>query len=47
MYRADTFQAWIEQKNGSVVRKLAGYGRLNGTSCESDEPDVHGKSIIH
>lgn len=23
-------QAWIEQKNGSVVRKLAGYGRLDG-----------------
>ena len=23
-------QAWIEQKNGSVVRRLAGYGRLEG-----------------
>lgn len=23
-------QAWIEQKNGSLVRKLAGYGRLDG-----------------
>jgi hypothetical protein len=23
-------QAWIEQKNGSVVRKLTGYGRLEG-----------------
>lgn len=23
-------QAWTEQKNGSVVRKLAGYGRLDG-----------------
>ena len=23
-------QAWVEQKNGAVVRRLAGYGRLNG-----------------
>jgi transposase InsO family protein len=23
-------QAWIEQKNGSVVRRLVGYGRLEG-----------------
>ncbi|MFM4810548.1 transposase family protein [Aeromonas hydrophila] len=26
-------QAWIEQKNGSVVRKLAGYGRLDGENA--------------
>jgi hypothetical protein len=24
-------QAWIEQKNGAVVRRLVGYGRLEGT----------------
>src|SRR5262249_11416156 len=23
-------QAWVEQKNGSVVRRLVGYGRLEG-----------------
>jgi hypothetical protein len=23
-------QAWVEQKNGAVVRKLIGYGRLEG-----------------
>ena len=23
-------QAWIEQKNGAVVRRLVGYGRLEG-----------------
>ena len=23
-------QAWIEQKNGSVVRRMVGYGRLEG-----------------
>jgi hypothetical protein len=26
-------QAWVEQKNGSVVRKLVGYGRLEGLSA--------------
>ncbi|EDI1752625.1 hypothetical protein MW925_000604 [Salmonella enterica] len=25
-------QIWIEQKNGAVVRKLAGYGRLDGST---------------
>jgi hypothetical protein len=28
-------QAWIEQKNGAVVRRLVGYGRLEG--CSSPE----------
>jgi hypothetical protein len=23
-------QAWVEQKNGAIVRKLVGYGRLEG-----------------
>ena len=23
-------QAWVEQKNGAVVRRLVGYGRLEG-----------------
>jgi len=26
-------QAWVEQKNGSVVRRLVGYGRLEGMSA--------------
>jgi hypothetical protein len=26
-------QAWVEQKNGSIVRKLIGYGRLEGLSA--------------
>ena len=25
-------QAWVEQKNGAAVRRLAGYGRLSGLS---------------
>ena len=23
-------QAWVEQKNGAIVRRLVGYGRLEG-----------------
>jgi hypothetical protein len=26
-------QAWVEQKNGAVVRRLAGYGRLSGAEA--------------
>ena len=26
-------QAWIEQKNGAVIRKLVGYGRLEGAAA--------------
>lgn len=26
-------QAWVEQKNGAVVRKLVGYGRLEGLAA--------------
>jgi hypothetical protein len=26
-------QAWVEQKNGSIVRKLVGYGRLEGLTA--------------
>jgi hypothetical protein len=27
-------QAWVEQQNGAVVRRLAGYGRLSGLAVE-------------
>ena len=26
-------QAWVEQKNGAIVRRLVGYGRLNGVEA--------------
>jgi hypothetical protein len=26
-------QAWVEQKNGAVVRRLTGYGRLSGLAA--------------
>ena len=28
-------QAWVEQKNGAVVRRLAGYGRLSGLNASA------------
>ncbi len=27
-------QAWIEQKNGAVIRRMVGYGRLEGGTCQ-------------
>jgi hypothetical protein len=29
-FRKKNDQAWVEQKNGSVVRRMVGYGRLEG-----------------
>jgi hypothetical protein len=26
-------QAWVEQKNGAVVRRIVGYGRLEGVAA--------------
>ena len=26
-------QTWVEQKNGAIVRKLIGYGRLQGLAA--------------
>lgn len=34
-------QAWIEQKNGAVVRKLVGYGRLEGAPATVVLADLH------
>lgn len=34
-------QAWIEQKNGAVVRKLVGYGRLEGTAAATALSRLH------
>ena len=28
-------QAWVEQKNGAIVRRLVGYGRLTGMTATS------------
>jgi hypothetical protein len=37
-------QAWIEQKNGSVVRRLIGYGRLEGVAAARR---YHGSTLRH
>lgn len=34
-------QAWIEQKNGSVVRRLVGYGRLEGSEAAAVLNELH------
>ncbi len=34
-------QAWIEQKNGAVIRKLVGYGRLEGAPATLVLADLH------
>jgi hypothetical protein len=34
-------QAWIEQKNGSVVRRLVGYGRLEGAAAAEALDTLH------
>jgi len=34
-------QAWIEQKNGAVVRKLVGYGRLEGVAAATALSKLH------
>lgn len=34
-------QAWIEQKNGAVVRKLVGYGRLEGETATAALGKLH------
>lgn len=34
-------QAWIEQKNGSVVRRMVGYGRLEGKAAVEVLDELH------
>jgi hypothetical protein len=34
-------QAWIEQKNGSVVRRMVGYGRLEGVTATTALSKLH------
>ncbi|HSU33682.1 MAG TPA: transposase family protein [Bryobacteraceae bacterium] len=34
-------QAWIEQKNGAVVRRLVGYGRLEGAAAATALSNLH------
>jgi hypothetical protein len=40
-------QAWIEQKNGSVVRRLVGYGRLEGGATASVLDELHRQARLY
>src|SRR5438132_9268254 len=33
---ARTIRTWVEQKNGAMVRRLAGYGRLSGLTATAN-----------
>ena len=39
-------QAWVEQKNGSVVRRLVGYGRLEGVAAAEALSRLYGASRL-
>lgn len=40
-------QAWVEQKNGAVVRKLVGYGRLEGLETARVLADLHAAARLY
>src|SRR5215470_7034507 len=40
-------QAWIEQKNGSVVRRLVGYGRLEGDGAAAVLDELHRQARLY
>ncbi len=40
-------QAWIEQKNGSVVRRLVGYGRLEGDKAAAVLDELHRQARLY
>lgn len=40
-------QAWVEQKNGSVVRRLVGYGRLSGAEATKSLAQLYASSRLY
>jgi hypothetical protein len=40
-------QAWVEQKNGAVVRRLAGYGRLSGLAAAVALQRLYGSARLY
>lgn len=40
-------QAWVEQKNGAIVRRLVGYGRLSGLSATSTLAQLYAASRLY
>jgi hypothetical protein len=40
-------QAWVEQKNGAIVRRLVGYGRLSGLPATQALAQLYGASRLY
>ena len=40
-------QAWVEQKNGAIVRRLVGYGRLSGTQATKALSQLYASSRLY
>jgi hypothetical protein len=40
-------QAWIEQKNGAVVRRMVGYGRLEGNAAVAVLAELHESARLY
>ena len=40
-------QAWVEQKNGAIVRRLVGYGRLSGTEATKTLAQLYASSRLY
>ena len=40
-------QAWVEQKNGSIVRRLVGYGRLSGVEATKTLATLYASSRLY
>ena len=40
-------QAWVEQKNGSIVRRLVGYGRLSGAAATKALAQLYASSRLY
>ena len=39
-------QAWVEQKNGAIVRRLVGYGRLSGAAATKALAQLYASSLL-
>jgi hypothetical protein len=40
-------QAWVEQKNGAIVRRLVGYGRLEGSAAARSLARLYAAARLH
>ena len=40
-------QAWVEQKNGAIVRRLVGYGRLSGAAATEALAQLYASSRLY